>query len=214
MVRDDAADRCTSVDDQLSSARFSRKSKPDDARDTAGVVARAVARAKDGDRDAMRYLYIRFAPNVYGYALSILRDEHEAEDVTQQVFAKLIRSIVKYEPRSVPFSAWILRVAHNLAIDHIRQRRHTPYAEVPGVGDRSIDAGRDQAQTLRDALECLPSDQREVLVLRHVLGLTPGEIATRLGRSEGSIHGLHHRGRDTLKKELRKAGSAPVTASA
>ena len=68
------------------------------------IVARAVVRAKQGDDDAIRYLYVRFAANVYGYARSIIRDDHEAEDVTQQVFAKLITVIHKYEQRAVPFS--------------------------------------------------------------------------------------------------------------
>ena len=59
----------------------------------------------------MRMLYLRYADNVYGYVCSIVRDEHEAEDVTQQVFAKLMTAIARYEPRSVPFSAWILRIS-------------------------------------------------------------------------------------------------------
>ena len=72
--------------------------------------------------DAVRFLYVRFKDNVYGYVLSIVREPHEAEDVTQQVFMKLMSSISKYEPRAVPFTAWILRVARNVAIDHLRQR--------------------------------------------------------------------------------------------
>src|SRR2546429_8678029 len=90
--------------------------QPDSGSSNDGTVSRAVARAKEGDSDAIRYLYVRFAGNVYGYARSIIRDEHEAEDVTQQVFAKLMLSIHKYEQRDVPFSAWILRITHNLAI--------------------------------------------------------------------------------------------------
>ena len=61
---------------------------------------------------------------------SLLRDDHEAEDVTQHVFAKLMTNLHKYEPREVPFSAWILRVARNVAVDHMRQRRAIPCEEV------------------------------------------------------------------------------------
>jgi RNA polymerase sigma-70 factor (ECF subfamily) len=57
----------------------------------------------------------------------------------------------------------------------------------------------------------LPEDQREVVFLRHVVGLTPGEIADRLGRSESSIHGLHHRGRRALQVQLTRVDSAPFT---
>ena len=64
---------------------------------------------------------------------------------------------------------------------------------------------------LREALAELPDDQRNVLVLRHVVGLTPGEIAGRLGKSEPSIHGLHHRGRRALQRELRRLESTPCT---
>src|SRR5215212_2017156 len=88
----------------LSEGRFHRKQKLDEDR------------AKQGDSDAIRYLYLRFADNVYGYARSIVRDEHEAEDVTQQVFARLMGSIERYEQRSVPFSSWLLRITHNMAI--------------------------------------------------------------------------------------------------
>ena len=76
-------------------------------------IARAVVRAQAGDMEAIRFLYLRYKNNVYGYVLSILRDQHEAEDVTQHVFMKLISVIPKYEPRQVPFTSWILRVARN-----------------------------------------------------------------------------------------------------
>ena len=76
--------------------------------------------------EAIRFLYLRYKDNVYGYVLSIVREQHEAEDCTQQVFMKLISAIHKYEPRTVPFTAWILRVARNIAIDHLRQRRAVP----------------------------------------------------------------------------------------
>ena len=69
----------------------------------------------------------------------------------------------------------------------------------------------DQGETVRAALAALPDEQREVVVLRHIVGLTPAEIADRMGRSESSIHGLHHRGRRTLQRELRLLESTPST---
>src|SRR5881398_2167185 len=93
-------------------------------------IARAVGRAQAGDMEAIRFQYLRYKNNVYGYVLSILRDQHEAEDVTQHVFMKLISVIHKYEPRQVPFTSWILRVARNVAVDHLRQRRPVPCEEV------------------------------------------------------------------------------------
>src|SRR3954452_8981268 len=81
------------------SGRFRRRAKLVDSDEQRRLVRRAVARAKEGDSEAIRFLYIRYADNVYGYVRSIVRDEHEAEDVTQQVFAKLLTVIVKYEER-------------------------------------------------------------------------------------------------------------------
>jgi RNA polymerase sigma-70 factor (ECF subfamily) len=179
----------------------------------ARLISQAVKRAQEGDREAFGFLYARYADDVCGYVRSIVRDQHDAEDITQQVFAKLIRVIGKYEERDVPFFAWVLRVSRNVAVDHLRRQRAIPVAEVRlddiNGGDR---AGADRLTELQQALATLPADQREVLVLRHFAGLSPTEIASRMGRSEPSIHGLHHRGRRALTLELTSRGAAPATA--
>jgi RNA polymerase sigma-70 factor, ECF subfamily len=174
----------------------------------------AIARAKQGDIDALHYLYVRYADDVYGFVNSIVRDAHAAEDITQNVFGKLMNGIQRYEQRAVPFSAWILRVGRNAALDHMRARRQIPVEEVRVDDDGHEQVGFERSQCLRDALKRLPEDQREVLVLRHVAGLSPGEIAHRLGKTEGSIHGLHHRGRAALQHALRELEAAPVIATA
>lgn len=177
------------------------------------LVAKAVARAKEGDMSALHFLYVRFADDVCGYVASIVCDSHEAEDITQNVFAKLMTAIHRYEQREVPFAAWILRVARNVALDHIRARRQIPFEEVRVDDDGHEQIGFERSQCLRDALQRLPEDQREVLVLRHIAGLSPGEIADRLGKTEGSVHGLHHRGRGALQTALRELDAAPVIAA-
>jgi RNA polymerase sigma-70 factor, ECF subfamily len=194
--------------------RFRPAPAPDDAPENRALVNAAVEHAKAGDPDALRLLYVRYADSIYGYVKSLVRDDHEAEDVTQQVFTKLMRIIGKYEQRDVPFAAWILRVAHNVAVDHLRRRRAVPVEEVRLADDACEDIARDRAADFREALEELPKDQREVLVMRHVLGMSPTEIAERLQKSEGSIHGLHHRGRGSLQAALAARGAAPATASA
>jgi RNA polymerase sigma-70 factor, ECF subfamily len=175
----------------------------------------AVARAKQGDREALRYLYIRYADNVYSYVASILRNHHEAEDVTQQVFAKLTDSLAHYEDRGAPFLSWLVRLARNAAIDQLRSRRAIPVAE-PVLESHASDetTARDRRDSLRTALAALPEDQREIIVLRHLGGLAPAEIAARLGRSESAVNGLHHRGRRALRAELIRLGAAPVTVAA
>jgi RNA polymerase sigma-70 factor, ECF subfamily len=174
-------------------------------------VRLAIARAKEGDRDALRLLYIRYSDNVYGYVRSIVRDDREAEDLTQQVFMKLITVIVKYQDHGVPFSGWLLRLARNVALDHLRRRRPTPTEEVLGADSHDNDEARERARDLHSALASLPDEQRNVMIMRHVVGLSPLEIAEQMGRSESSIHGLHHRGRRALQRELSRLGSAPST---
>jgi RNA polymerase sigma-70 factor (ECF subfamily) len=176
------------------------------------LISRAVKRAQAGDRDALGFLYARYADDVHRYVRSVVHDTHDAEDVTQQVFAKLIHVIGHYEEREVPFFAWMLRVARNLAIDHMRRQRSIPVEEVRANKEASGDfASNRRISDLQEALSTLPSDQCEVLVLRHLAGLSPAEIAARTGRSEGSIHGLHHRGRRALRAELTSRGAAPAT---
>jgi len=196
----------------LSEGRFHRKAKLDsDLRE--GELAGAIARAKQGDRAAVRYLYLRYADNVYGYARSIVRDEHDAEDVTQHVFARLMTALERYEQRAVPFSAWLLRITHNAAIDHMR-RRVAVCEEPDAVDERDENRSHELAQTLRSALEELPEVQRQVVVMRHVGGYSPSEIALALDRSEDAVHGLHHRGRRALRQALIEAGAAPMAAAA
>ena len=86
-------------------------------------VSDAIAAGKRGDREAIGYLYDRYADDVLGYVRSIVRDEHEAEDITHNVFIKLMRILPKYEERGIPFAGWLLRVSRNAALDQIRSRR-------------------------------------------------------------------------------------------
>jgi RNA polymerase sigma-70 factor, ECF subfamily len=187
--------------------RFRRRRQLDQSDAMERLVLRAVERAKDGDGDALRFLYLRYADNVYGYVCSIVRDEHEAEDVTQQVFAKLLGSLGRFQARSVPFSSWILRVAHNAAIDHMRARRPVPVEEVRGPEPADDGSAREHLRELRVALGSLPKEQREVIVLRFLFGLSPREIAERMGRSEDAVNGLQHRGRRRLRNEMDRAAA-------
>jgi RNA polymerase sigma-70 factor, ECF subfamily len=177
------------------------------------LVQQAVEHAKAGDGEGLHFLYVRYAPDVLRYINSVVHDQHEAEDITQNVFAKLMTAIKKYEQREVPFTAWIMRVARNAALDHMRARRAVPAEEVRVADNGKAQVSLDRSRALRQALEELPDDQREVLVLRHIVGLSPVEIATALDKTESSVHGLHHRGRRTLRASLTELGAAPVVAA-
>jgi RNA polymerase sigma-70 factor, ECF subfamily len=194
------------------SRRFARR--PPAAYLEGDLLDRAIARAKAGDIGALHFLYVRFADDVCGYVASIVRDQHEAEDVTHTLFLNLLTKIQRYEQRDVPFAAWILRVARNAALDHVRARREVPFEEVRTSDEGREDEDLERCHSLKLALDRLPREQREVLVLRHIAGLTPGEIAQRLGKTESSIHGLHHRGRGALQAALRELEAGPLTAGA
>lgn len=176
------------------------------------LVQDAVEDAQAGNTEGLHFLYVRYAADVQRFVNSLVKDHHEAEDITQNIFAKLMKAINKYEPREVPFAAWIMRVARNAALDHLRARRAVPSEEVRIADSGQAQVGIDRGRDLRQALEQLPEDQREVLILRHITGLSPVEIAATLEKSESSVHGLHHRGRRALQAKLTELGAAPIVA--
>jgi RNA polymerase sigma-70 factor (ECF subfamily) len=176
------------------------------------LTRRAVKRASGGDGDAMGELYLRYSGRVYGHVRRVLRDRHDAEDVTQLVFLKLTWSLDRYDERSGDFCAWLLRVARNMAIDEVRRRRPVVTGDLYAADTRHDDDGlAARGEALRDALADLSRDQRQVLLLRQVVGLRPSEIATRMDRSEGSVHALYHRARIAMQASLARADAAPAT---
>jgi len=192
---------------------YRRRRQLDHPPDAEALVAAATARARDGDEDALRLLYLLYADNVFGYVLAIVHDEHDAEDITSEVFARLPRALTHYRVSATPFVAWLLRVARNAALDHLRAQRSVPLAEVPASARSELHA-HERLDDLRAALETLPADQRHVMVLRLIAGLTPAEVAERLGRSVDAVHALQHRARRRLRAELTQAGWAPTSVAA
>jgi RNA polymerase sigma-70 factor, ECF subfamily len=177
------------------------------------MVRAYIGQAQAGSRGAMQFLYIRYAPAVSRYVRRITHDDHEAEDITHDVFAKLLTAIDKYEPREVPFAAWVMRVARNAAIDHLRTRHSVPCEEIRIQTEDRERMRRERQRDLEQALQQLPAEQRHVFVLRHIVGLSPLEIASLLGKTESSIHGLQHRGRVNMQSSLRQLGATPVVAA-
>lgn len=86
------------------------------------LLSRAVERAKAGDRDALAFLYARYADDVCGYLQGIVTDVEEASEIAQCVFAHLARALAGHRERDVPFSVWLLRFAREMAADHLRER--------------------------------------------------------------------------------------------
>jgi RNA polymerase sigma-70 factor, ECF subfamily len=155
-------------------------------------------------------VYARYSPGIYGYIRSIVQDRDEAEDLTQQVFLKLMTARGATFVRA-DFAPWLLRVARNTALDSLRRRQRTllldPHEWTPG----GLAPDQDARRSLEEALAALSRGQRDVLVLRDMVGLTPHEAATYLGKSDGAVHMLHQRARRTVRERLSGCGSRPCT---
>jgi RNA polymerase sigma-70 factor (ECF subfamily) len=167
-----------------------------------------VERAQRGDGAALAALYDLFAPRVYRFFRFRVAAAEAAEDLTQKVFLKMIEQLPKYEPRGIPFAAWLFRVARNAWIDESRTHRSwVPIDELhnsPGNSDgpEELAAAAVDAQQLRRAIESLPTDQREVIACRFFAGLSCRETAAQMGRSEGSVRVIQHRAVAALRRRL------------
>ena len=170
----------------------------------------ALRRATRGEADALDHLYRQYAPGVFAYVRRMLRNEYDAQDVTQQVFVKLATSLDKYDARRAHFSAWLLRISHNVAVDHLRKQRLTLLSDPLDATGGMESPERDDGRSLRETFSTLSSAQREVLLLRELVGLTPREVAKRLGKTEAAINTCHHRARRAAVRSLTAMGSTPA----
>lgn len=171
----------------------------------------AVRSARRGDSEALAFLYRRHAPGVFSFVRRILRNDYDAQDVTQQTFVKLATSLDKYDARRADFSSWMLRMAHNVAVDHLRKQRVTLLSDPVETGEQAEQADPDDGRSLRETFRTLSSAQRDVLLLRDVVGLTPHEVAECLGKSEAAVNTCHHRARRAAVRSLIALGSTPAT---
>jgi RNA polymerase sigma-70 factor (ECF subfamily) len=162
--------------------------------------------------EAVGELYDRHHTRIYRYLWSRVRDPHLAEDLTGEVFARMVRDLPGYRPRGIPFQAWLYRIAHNLAVDH--QRRLGRHPLVPLDSAETVRAEGQNPETkverqlilerVEEALSALDSNQRDVVVLRFLVGLSLREAAAALDRSVASIKSLQHRGLVALRAALQE----------
>jgi RNA polymerase sigma-70 factor (ECF subfamily) len=174
-------------------------------------VRALVDRAQRGDRDALEELYLIHFDRIYSYLHVSVGNRHDAEDLTTQTFLKMLESIGKFRWRSAPFSAWLFRIAHNLAMDHFRAtKRWQPEDEVPEPPvDESTSAETGALESIGrksmlELIEDLSPEQQQVLTLKFVFNFANAEAATILGKSEGAIKSLQHRAIVSLQKQLEE----------
>jgi RNA polymerase sigma-70 factor (ECF subfamily) len=176
-------------------------------------VRQLVERAQTGERAALEELYLLHFDRIYSYLHMSVGNRHDAEDLTTQTFLKMLESIVRFRWQSVPFSAWLFRIAHNLAMDHFRaSRRWQPEEDVPEPPDAeepsaefvAMDAiGR---QSMLRLIENLSTEQQQVLTLKFVFNFSNAEVGAILGKTPGAIKSLQHRALASLQKQLAGSG--------
>ena len=181
---------------------------------TTADVRALVERAQRGDRRALEDLYLLYFDRIYSYLHVSVGNRHDAEDLTTQTFLKMLESIGKFRWQSAPFSAWLFRIAHNLAMDHFRAaRRWQPEEEVPEPEpdeSTSAEAGAFEAigrRSMLELIEELSLEQQQVLTLKFVFNFANADVATILGKTEGAIKSLQHRALLSLQKQLEKRES-------
>lgn len=146
------------------------------------------------DAAAFGTLYLRYLDRVYWYLRARTPNEDDAADLTQQVFLHALAALPRYRQQSVPFAAWLFRIARNVAIDFSRRRRATVAWDALPDGARAgalpdLESTAMQAEAfarLRTLLARLDTEKRELLALRFAAGLTVAEIATVIGKSEAA----------------------------
>jgi RNA polymerase sigma-70 factor, ECF subfamily len=176
-------------------------------------VRALVERAKGGDREAFEELYLLHFDGIYGYLQLSVGNKHDAEDLTNQTFVKMIESIDRFEWRKVPLSAWLFRIAHNLAMDNFRSRRRwQPEEEPPEPPGSEGCSAEDEAfhtigrESMFELIESLSGDQKQVLTLKFVFDFSNAEVGTILGKSEGAVKSLQHRALGSLRRKLTETG--------
>jgi RNA polymerase sigma-70 factor, ECF subfamily len=179
--------------------------------DTDGHIRDLVERAQNGDRLALEELYLLHFDRIYSYLHMSVGSRHDAEDLTTQTFVKMLEAIGRFQWRSVPFSAWLFRIAHNLAMDHFRaNRRWQPEEEVPESVQGEESSAEEQAlaslgqTSMLTLIERLSPEQRQVLTLKFVFRFSNAEAAAILGKTEGAVKSLQHRALGSLQKHISR----------
>jgi RNA polymerase sigma-70 factor (ECF subfamily) len=181
------------------------------ARESMDHVRKLVDRAQKGDRGALEELYLIHFDRIYSYLHMTVGNRHDAEDLTTQTFLKMLESIGKFRWQSAPFSAWLVRIAHNLSMDHFRARRRwQPEEEVPEPRDSEEPSAEIEAmhsigrQSMLELIDTLSPEQQQVLTLKFVFNFANADVAKILDKSEGAIKSLQHRALASLQKQVQE----------
>jgi RNA polymerase sigma-70 factor (ECF subfamily) len=181
---------------------------------------RRLVEAAQADPARFEALYRKYLAQVYSYAFYELRDQHDAEDVTERTFLAALANLGRFEERARPvdgdgastFRVWLFQIARNAVAERRRRSRRRPEAPLEtavGIAARiDIEADavrRADADAALRAVDRLPGDRRRALILRFVDEMSTAEIAGVLGRSEGAVRVLIHRALRSVARDLDDA---------
>jgi len=168
-----------------------------------------IARAKQ-EPEAFGALYDRYVDRIYNYICYRMGNDQDAEDLTARTFYRALDHFQGYEDRGAPFSAWLYRIAHNLVAnwhrDHSRRKMiaidDLVLSAPKGKGPAATTEKGDQEDLLLSAVRRLAPDRQQLIILKHVEGMTNAEIGQVMGRTEGAIKSLYHRALVALREDL------------
>jgi RNA polymerase sigma-70 factor (ECF subfamily) len=179
------------------------------------AVETLIQRCLQGDQHAWDLIVRQYWRKVFNVAYKFVGKHDEAEDLTQDIFLKIFRSLDSFDRRA-NFQTWLISVSRNLCIDHyrsVRKERETIDRGVDAaeLSPQSSDAGpiaaleqRDRVLLLRQALAALPETLRTAVLLRDIQELSYQEIADKLRLPEGTVKSRINRGRTELARQIRK----------
>ena len=184
-------------------------------------VDEAVGRAQKGDAAAFAVLYEDYYDRIFRYVSFKTGNSLEAEDITAEVFVKMLESIDSFKWQGYQFSSWLFRIAHNLVVDHFRKRgrRHiVALDDAPAAAteynpdlDRKLDVDMSMVP-VQEAMKDLTDLQREVISLRFAAGLSVAETARAVGKKDNAVKALQHAGIKKLRGILSAEVSVPAGA--
>ena len=172
------------------------------------ISLETISKAKNGDTQVLTQLYEKHRLSVFRYFFYQVGDKHAAEDLTSEVFVRMLGSIENYRPRTVPFEAWLFKIARNLVADYYRGKKHVhqlPLDEnTPNADDAVTTTVESQltSERLVNAMGSLNQSQREVIIFRFVNRLPINQVAKMMNKSENSIKGLQRRALLSLRETL------------
>lgn len=172
------------------------------------ITSDTIIQAQSGDSRIISALYERYRVGIFRYLYYRTSDLQVAEDLTSEVFLRMLRSLDKYQPTGVSFDAWLFQIARNVAIDHYRKSRHRQHLplndEMVAKGERVERSVEFEliSENLAEALAQLNETQRDVIVMRFVVGMRISQVAQMLQKSEDAIKGLQRRGLISLRNIL------------